>query len=79
MFSEECRGSGSMALPLILTPGEDGYLVAECPVMPGCISLGRAREEAPANIREARVGSLASTAAPVLDRIPIPPDLKPRA
>ena len=40
-------------LPVILTPGEDGYLVAECPVIPGCVSQGRTREEALANIREA--------------------------
>ncbi|MGD0073024.1 MAG: type II toxin-antitoxin system HicB family antitoxin [Candidatus Binataceae bacterium] len=42
-----------MELPVILTPGEDGYLVAKCPVIPGCISQGRTREEALRNIREA--------------------------
>jgi predicted RNase H-like HicB family nuclease len=42
-----------MELPVILTPGEDGYLVAECPVIPGCISQGRTRAEALRNIREA--------------------------
>ena len=42
-----------MELPVILTPGEDGYVVAECPVIPGCISQGRSREEALENIREA--------------------------
>jgi predicted RNase H-like HicB family nuclease len=42
-----------MELPIILTPGEDGYTVAECPVIPGCISQGRTREEALASIREA--------------------------
>jgi predicted RNase H-like HicB family nuclease len=40
-------------LPIILTAGEDGYVVAECPVIPGCISQGRTREEALQNIREA--------------------------
>ena len=40
-------------LPVILTPGEDGYLVAECPVIPGCITQGRTRDEALRNIREA--------------------------
>ena len=40
-------------LPVILTPGEDGYIVAECPVIPGCISQGRTRDEALQNIREA--------------------------
>ncbi len=41
------------SLPVVLLPGEDGWLVAECPVLPGCISQGRTREEALANIREA--------------------------
>ena len=42
-----------MKLPVVLTPGEDGYVVAEIPIIPGCISQGRTREEALANIREA--------------------------
>lgn len=42
-----------MEFPIILLPGEDGYLVAECPVIPGCISQGRTRDEALRNIREA--------------------------
>ena len=42
-----------MELPIILVPGEDGYLVAECPVIPGCVSQGKSREEALRNIREA--------------------------
>lgn len=40
-------------LPVVLAPGEDGWIVAECPVIPGCVSQGRTREEALANIREA--------------------------
>jgi len=39
--------------PVVLKPGEDGWLVAECPLIPGCISQGRTREEALANIQEA--------------------------
>jgi len=42
-----------MKLPVILTEGEDGYIVAEIPVLPGCISQGRTKEEALANIKEA--------------------------
>jgi predicted RNase H-like HicB family nuclease len=42
-----------MGLPVILTPGEDCYSVAECPVIPGCFSQGRTRDEALKNIREA--------------------------
>ena len=42
-----------MKLPIILRPGEDGWTIAECPVIPGCISQGRSREEALSNIEEA--------------------------
>ena len=42
-----------MKLPVVLTLGENGYLVAEIPVLPGCISQGRTKEEALANIKEA--------------------------
>jgi predicted RNase H-like HicB family nuclease len=42
-----------MDLPIILTDDDDGYLVAQCPVIPGCISQGRTSEEALANISEA--------------------------
>ena len=38
---------------VILYPGEDGYWVIECPSLPGCISQGKTREEAIANIRDA--------------------------
>ena len=42
-----------MDLPIILLHGEDGFVVAECPVIPGCISQGKNRDEALRNIREA--------------------------
>ena len=38
---------------VLIYPGEDGYWVAECPSLPGCISQGRTRPEAVANIKEA--------------------------
>lgn len=43
---------------VLLYSGEDGYLVAECPELPGCASQGRTREDALANIREAIEGWL---------------------
>jgi len=43
----------SAKLPVVLRPGEDGWIVADCPLIPGCISQGRTREEALANIQEA--------------------------
>lgn len=42
-----------MKFPVVLTPDEDGGFVAECPIIPGCVSQGETREEALANIREA--------------------------
>lgn len=41
---------------VILYPGEDGYWVAECPTLPGCISQGQSKEDAVTNIREAIEG-----------------------
>ncbi len=38
---------------VLLYPGEDGYFVVEVPSLLGCISQGRTREEALANIEEA--------------------------
>jgi predicted RNase H-like HicB family nuclease len=37
----------------VFTDGDDGFIVAECPELPGCMSQGRTREEAERNIREA--------------------------
>lgn len=41
---------------VIIYPGEDGFWVAECPSLPGCVSQGRSREEAITNVREAIEG-----------------------
>ncbi len=42
-----------MKLPVVITTGEDGYFVAEIPILPGCVSQGRTKQEALANIKEA--------------------------
>ncbi|HPJ29974.1 MAG TPA: type II toxin-antitoxin system HicB family antitoxin [Methanothrix sp.] len=56
---------------VILYPGEDGFWVAECPSLHGCISQGRSRGEAIENIKEAIE---AYTAALTEDGIPVPED-----
>lgn len=38
---------------VVIYPGEDGYYVAEVPSLPGCISQGKSKEAALANIKEA--------------------------
>jgi len=45
---------------VVIYPGEDGYWVAECPGLPGCVSQGKTREEATQNIQEAIQGYLAA-------------------
>ncbi len=54
---------------VVVYPGEDGYRVAECPSLPGCISQGQTREEAAANIREAIRGHVAALEE---DGLPVP-------
>ena len=44
---------------VVIYAGEDGYWVAECPSLPGCISQGMTREEAITNIKEAIRGYIA--------------------
>jgi predicted RNase H-like HicB family nuclease len=46
-----------------LYPGEDGYWVAECPSLPGCISQGSTKSEALANVKEAIEGWLETAVA----------------
>jgi len=43
----------NMKFMTVLERDEDGIWVAQCPSIPGCISQGKTREEALANIREA--------------------------
>ena len=38
---------------VLLYPDEDGYIIAEVPSLPGCISQGETRAEALKNIQEA--------------------------
>ena len=41
-----------MKLPVIITRDEDGYYVAEVPVLQSCFTQGKTREEALSNIKE---------------------------
>jgi predicted RNase H-like HicB family nuclease len=47
-----------MKFLVTLERDEDGWIVAECPALPGCLSQGRTTEEALDNIREAIQASL---------------------
>ncbi|HYL58369.1 MAG TPA: type II toxin-antitoxin system HicB family antitoxin [Candidatus Acidoferrales bacterium] len=47
-----------MKFLVTLEHDEAGYIVAECPALPGCVSQGRNEAEAITNIREAIEASL---------------------
>ncbi len=47
------RNEGGTMRQVLLYPGEDGYWVAECPSLAGCISQGETKQAAIANIKEA--------------------------
>ena len=38
---------------VVLYPREDGFWIAECPSLAGCISQGESRQEAIASVKEA--------------------------
>jgi predicted RNase H-like HicB family nuclease len=42
-----------MIFHVTLEHAEDGWVVAECPALPGCVSQGRDEQEALDNVREA--------------------------
>lgn len=54
---------------VIIYTGDDGYWVAECPSLPGCISQGKTRQEALMNIKEAIGGYIAALEE---DGLPVP-------
>lgn len=56
---------------VVITHGQDGYWVVECPSLPGCISQGQTREEAVDNIKEAIEGYIAALKE---DGLPVPND-----
>ncbi len=47
-----------MIFHVTLEQAEDGWVVAECPALPGCVSQGKDEEEALENIKEAIVAWL---------------------
>jgi predicted RNase H-like HicB family nuclease len=56
---------------VVVYSGEDGWWVAECPSLPGCISQGKTKEEAIENIKEAIQGYIAALKE---DNLAIPED-----
>ncbi|MBN1291192.1 MAG: type II toxin-antitoxin system HicB family antitoxin [Candidatus Latescibacteria bacterium] len=49
-----------MRYRIVIEQDEDGMYIAECPVLPGCISQGKTRKEAIENIQDAISGYIES-------------------
>ena len=47
-----------MKYKVLISEGEDGWYVVECPSIPGCVSQGKSLEEALENIKDAIQGCL---------------------
>ena len=47
------RPERQMRYRVLIQQDEDGVFVAEVPSLPGCVSQGKTRDEAVANVREA--------------------------
>jgi len=62
-----------MKFRIVLYQDEDGFWVAECPSLPGCISQGKTRREALENIKDAIEGYLISLKK---HNEPIPPSIE---
>lgn len=62
-----------MRYRILIEQDEDGVFVTECPLLPGCVSQGRSRNEALANIQDAIGGYLESLRK---HNEPIPPSIQ---
>ena len=47
-----------MRFAVTIDRDEDGVWISECPAIPGCVSQGKTRDEAIANVRDAIKGCL---------------------
>ena len=61
-----------MRFRILIEQDEDGYFVATCPSLPGCISQGKTQTEARVNIVDAIAGYLESLRK---HNEPIPPPI----
>lgn len=66
-----------MIFHVTLEQDEDGWMIAECPALPGCISQGRDEEEALQNIKEAIIAWLWAEDQKAIAALPSKPGQKP--
>lgn len=56
---------------------EDGWIVAECPALPGCVSQGKDEKEALDNIKEAIIAWLWAEDQKAISTLPLEPGSQP--
>ncbi len=54
---------------VVIYPGENGYWIAECPSLPGCVSQAETKQELVSNIKEAIEGYIIALEE---DGLPVP-------
>ena len=52
-FANKTTNTRSMKFNVNIFQDEDGYFIAECPSIPGCVSQGKTKQAAENNIKEA--------------------------
>ena len=66
-----------MVFHVILEPAEDGWVVAEVPALPGCVSQGKDEREALDNIKEAITAWLWAEDQKAIANLPQKPGRQP--
>lgn len=66
-----------MIFHVVLEKAEDGWMVAEVPALPGCVSQGKDEEEALENIKEAITAWLWAEDQKAIKSLPKKPRRKP--
>ncbi len=61
-----------MIFHVTLENAEDGWIVAECPALPGCVSQGKDQKEALENIKEAILAWLWAEDQKAIAQSPLP-------
>ena len=60
-----------MTFHITMQADEDGWIVVECPALPGCVSQGRDEPEALANIKEAITAWLWTEDQKAVETLPV--------
>ncbi|PZN74954.1 MAG: HicB family protein [Candidatus Methylumidiphilus alinenensis] len=66
-----------MLFHVMLEQTEDGWIVAECPALPGCVSQGKDEEEALVNIKEAITAWLWAEDQKAISSLRLTPEQRP--